>query len=69
MSDAERAQLAREILALGCGHVDEPLPQLAAARVDPQLAARLGIHQPEVADVRQLLLALVSNLDRDDVVT
>ena len=40
----------------------------AAARVDAELLARLGIDEPEVADVRQLLLARVADLDRDHLV-
>ena len=31
-------------------------------------AAGLGVHEPEQPDVRELLLARVANLDRDDVV-
>ena len=37
----------------------------ALARVDAQLAARLGIDEPELADVGELLLARVADLDRD----
>ena len=68
MPDAERGELTRHVVTFGRGGGREALPEPAAARVDPQLAARLGIDQPEVADVRELLLARVANLDGDDAV-
>ena len=68
MRDAERAQLASELLTVGRRLGAEPLPQLPAAGVDPQLPAGLRVDEPEVADIRQLLLPLIADLDRDDVV-
>ena len=40
--DAERAQLARDLVAVGRGELVEALPQLRAARVDAELTAGLG---------------------------
>src|SRR5581483_11078627 len=66
--NAERAEHARDAASLfGCGR-SEPVAQGPAARVDPHLATGLRIDEPELADVRQLLLAWVAHLDCDDVV-
>ena len=56
-----------ELKALGGGGDGESLPKTAATGVDAKLAARLGIHEVEKADVRQLLLAWVPDLDGDHV--
>ena len=68
MPHADRRERARELGALGrCGD-GEALAQPAAARVDAQLATGLGIDEVEEPDVRELLLARIADLDRDDVV-
>ena len=69
MCDAERAQLADQFLTLSGSLPAEALAQLPAVRVDAELPARLGVDQPEVSDIRQLLLSLFANLDRYYVVT
>ena len=68
MRNAERAQLAGECRAIRRRLVAEPLPQFLAAGVDPQLPARLRVDEPEVADIRQLLLPWIADLHRDHVV-
>src|SRR6188474_2531662 len=54
---AGAAQVARQLVALLGGTRREALSDLAAVRVDAQLAPRLRVYQPQVADRRQLLLA------------
>src|SRR5204862_3013217 len=44
------------------------LTQLSPRRIDPKLAAGLWVDEPELSDVRQLLLAPVADLDGRDVV-
>ena len=68
MRNAQRAQLAGKGLPVRRGLFVEALPELAAAGVDAQLPSRLGIDEPEVADVGQLLLPRVTDLHGDDVV-
>ena len=53
---------ARRSLGGGDG---EPLAQLAVARVDAQLPSALGIDEPQLADVGELLLARIAHLDRE----
>ena len=53
---------------LGGGGLGEAAAELRVARVDAQLAPGLGVDEPELARVRQLLLARVADLDGDDVV-
>src|SRR5712691_5152444 len=68
MPDPERGERAREAASLprrGCG---EALAQPLAAGVDAELSARLGVDEPQLADVGKLLLALIADLDRDHVV-
>ena len=48
--------------------VREALAKRSAARVDSHLASGLRVDEPQVADVRQLLLARVADLDGEDVV-
>ena len=66
MRDAERRELPSEARPLLRGGVREALPQPPLGRVDVELAPRLRVDEPDVADVRQLLLARVPDLDRDD---
>ena len=68
-ADADRRELRAHLGALGRRRGGEALAQAAVARVDAELAAGLRIDEPELADVRQLLLARVADLDRDHVVT
>ena len=67
MPHPDRGERTSELTALGGGSDGESLPKAAAARVDAKLAARLGIHEVEKADVRQLLLTWVPDLDGDHV--
>ena len=60
---ARAPQRRGDLLALGGGRLGEALAHAAAAGVDAQLAAGLGIGEPEVADRRQLELARVADLD------
>ena len=45
----------------------KPRAKARAASVDAQLPPRLGVDEPERPGVRQLLLARIADLDRDDV--
>src|SRR5581483_5633170 len=64
---AERRQDARHATALLRGGDGEALAQRCAPGVDPNLAARLGVDEPELADIGELLLARGAELDREDV--
>ena len=68
MSDSDRRERARQLLAFGRSRDGEALAQPPAPGVDAQLPAGLGVDEVEKADVRELLLARVANLDGDDVV-
>src|SRR5206468_3867743 len=46
----------------------EALAEGSAARVDPDLPARLRVDEPQLADVGKLLLARVADLDRQYLV-
>ena len=66
--DAGRRELARHLGALGRGRGGEPLAEPARVRVDLELAAALGVDEPERPDRLERLLARVAHLDRDDLV-
>ena len=66
MRDAERRELAGQMRPLLRSGGGEPLPQLPLGGVDVELPARLRVDEPEVADVRQLLLARIPDLDGGD---
>src|SRR5204862_786832 len=66
---AERRQDARDAAALLGSRDCEALAQRAAARVDANLASGLRIDEPEVAQVGQLLLARIADLDREYLVS
>jgi len=66
--DAGRGEGLGDLCTLRGGGRREPLPQLAAPRVDAQLASGLRIDEPQEPDVGELLLARVADLDGDDVV-
>ena len=68
MARADGRERARDGAPLLGRRGREPLAEPPAAGVDAQLLPRLGIDEPEDADVGQLLLAWVADLDRDDVV-
>ncbi len=68
MTDARRREHARHLAALGGSGDGEPLAKPPAARVHAELPPGLGIDEIEQADVRQLLLTRVPDLDGDDVV-
>ena len=65
MADAGRSQQRDERAALVRGGGGKPLAQLPVARVDAQLPARLGVDEPELPHVGQLLLARIADLDRE----
>ncbi len=54
---------------LGGSRDREALAQRPVARVDAELPPALGIDEPELAHVGELLLARVANLDGQDGVT
>ena len=58
------ATSARSCAAAAANRCAQP----TARRVDLELAAGLGIDQPQLPELRQLLLSRVADLDRDDVV-
>ena len=68
MLHADGREETRDARALLRSSRREARPQPRAAGVDPQLPARLRVDEPERADVRELLLARIPNLDREDVV-
>ena len=51
--------------ALVGGGLGEPVAEAARRRVDADLAAGLGVDERELADVGQLVLARVADLDRE----
>ena len=59
--EQRRASRVRSAAAASAKRCAQP----RAARVDAELAAGLGVDEPELADVRQLLLARVADLDGD----
>ena len=67
VADAERRELVATA-ARSVGGGGEALAQARAARVDAELAAGLRVDEPAARPRRQLLLARVADLDRDDVV-
>ena len=62
MTDAEPAQLVRDVLAVADGGLGEPGPEPRGGGVDPDLAPGLGVDEREVADVGQLVLAGIADL-------
>ena len=68
MAHAERSEHAREPAALFSGGESEPRPQLGAPCVHSELPTGLGIDEPELAGVGQLLLPWILDLHRDHVV-
>src|SRR5438094_784357 len=68
MPHADGREETRDARALLRSRRREARPQPRAAGVDPQLPARLRVDEPERADVRELLLARIPNLGREDVV-
>src|SRR5690349_5954300 len=66
--DPRAAQPEADLLALGGGSLGEPLTDLAPARVDVDLPARLRVDQPQVARGHELLLARIDDLDRHHAV-
>ena len=67
MPHADGGEHSRNLAALGRGRDGEALSQPAAPRVDAELAPGLGVDEIEEPDVRQLLLAGISDLDGDHV--
>ena len=68
MADAERAERAGEAAPLLGGGGGEAGAELRVPGVDAELPAGLRVDEPELAGVRQLLLARVADLDGEDVV-
>ena len=66
MVRAGRAEETGKLGALGRGPLGKALAQLPALRVGADEAARLRVDEPQQADVDELLLARVTDLDRDD---
>src|SRR5262245_42825986 len=64
MTDTRGREHPDEPAALLGGSFGKALAELAVARVDPDLAAGLGVDQAQLADVGELLLARVADLDR-----
>ena len=69
MTDAERAERAREIEPLGRGGLRVPRAQALARGVDAELSARFRVDEPERADAGQRLFAGIADLDGDHVMT
>ena len=68
VAHTDRRQSLRDAFPVrGCGG-REAAAEVCAARVDAQLPSRLGINEPELAGVGELLLPRVANLDGDDIV-
>src|SRR4051794_1625204 len=67
--DAGRTEEADDLLPLRGGSAGESVADAGATCVDLELLARLWVDEPDGADVRQFLLARVSDLDRHDLVT
>ena len=65
---ASAPELGRQRTALGGGRGREPLAERSRGGVDTDLAAGLGIDERQLADVGQVALARVVDLDREDVV-
>ena len=68
MVGAGAAQRGPHLVALGRGGLREPGADAPLARVDVDLAAGLGIDQPQVAGRHELLLARVDDLHRQHAV-
>src|SRR5581483_5835600 len=67
--DARRLQRASELAPLGLRRLGVARAQPCATRVDANVASGLGVDQPQLADVGELLLARVTDLDCDHLVT
>ena len=65
MADADRGERGDERAPFLRGRRGEALAQTAVARVDAQLPPRLGIDEAQLADVGELLLARIADLDRE----
>ncbi len=65
MPHAGRREQADEPLPLLGRGGREALAQPAVARVDAELASGLGVDEAQLADIGELLLARVADLDRD----
>src|SRR5690349_7929870 len=63
VTDLEAAELARDMGPIAGGGLGEPGAKRRGARIDADLAAGLGVDEGEVADVRQLVLARIADLD------
>src|SRR5262249_25421150 len=62
---ADRCQLGGDVAAIGLRGGGEARTQLGAARVDAELPTGLRVDEPQLAGVRQLLLAGIADLDGD----
>ena len=67
MPHADRGKRTGDLAPLGRRGDCESLAETPTARVDSKLPPGLGVDEIEEPDVRQLLLARVSDLDRDHV--
>ena len=68
MPGARRGERAGDAGPFFCRGRGETGTETLAARIGADLPASLRIHKPEHARVRELLLARVADLDRDDLV-
>jgi hypothetical protein len=66
--DVDPAELGRDRRPIGGRRVGEPLAEPPRRRVDADLPARLRVDERQLADVGQLRLARIGDLDREDVV-
>jgi hypothetical protein len=64
--DAQPAQLAGDGRATRSLELGKPLPDLPAGGVDLQPSARLGVDECQATERRELALAPVTDLDRQD---
>ena len=68
MPHAGGPERARNVCPFGRRRNGEALAQPAAAGIDAELAPSFRVDEPEQPDIRELLLARIADLDRDDVV-
>jgi len=65
VAHADGRKRESEVAPLGLGSLGEARAQTGAPRVDPDVTSGLGVDQPELTGVGELLLARIADLDRD----
>ena len=68
MRRAHRREVVGDGASIQCGRLGETVTEARVARIDPQLRPGLGIREPHLADVDELLLPRVADLDREHIV-